>query len=130
MIVDSSVLVAILIREPDADKFIDLIGQTGLCKIAAPTLLETSIVLSARGGQEMLNFLDAYLRKADITVLPFTAGHAPIARQAFLRYGKGRHKAGLNFGDCIAYAAAKLEGMLLLFKGDDLARTDVEPVLA
>ena len=88
------------------------------------------MVLSGRRGQAPVDALDAYLRKAGISVLPFTADHALLARQAFLRYGKGRHKAGLNFGDCIAYAAAKLEGMPLLFKGDDFALTDVEAALA
>jgi ribonuclease VapC len=126
MIVDSSVLVAILIREPEADIFIDMIGQTGHCKVAAPTLLETSIVLSARGGQRMLDLLDAYLAKARIATIPFTADHAAVARDAFLRYGKGRHPAGLNFGDCISYATARLEAMPLLFKGDDFRLTDVD----
>lgn len=126
MIVDSSVLVAILIREPDADTFIDLIGNGGGCRVAAPTLLETSLVLSSRRGQTMLDLLDEYLTKARIVTIPFTADHAAVAREAFLRYGKGRHAAGLNFGDCISYATARLELMPLLFKGDDFRLTDVE----
>lgn len=130
MIVDSSALVAILTEEEDAVVLNRAIARSVSCSISAPNLLETAMVLSGRRGQAPVDALDAYLRKAGISVLPFTADHALLARQAFLRYGKGRHKAGLNFGDCIAYAAAKLEGMPLLFKGDDFALTDVEAALA
>ncbi len=129
MIVDSSALVAILTEEEDAIVLNRAIARAVTCAISAPTLLETSMVLSGRRGQVPVDALDAYVSKAGISVLPFTADHALIARQAFLRYGKGRHKAGLNFGDCIAYAAAKLEGMPLLFKGDDFKLTDVEAAL-
>ena len=87
------------------------------------------MVLAGRKNEAALDRLDAYLRESSISVMPFTLEHALVARQAFLRYGKGRHKAALNFGDCIAYATAKLEGMPLLFKGDDFALTDVEAAL-
>ena len=126
MIVDSSALVAIMVREHDADKLIDLIGQTGRCKVPAPALVEASIVLGARGGQTMLDLLDEYLVKARIAKLSFTADHAAVAAEAFLRGGKGRHAAGLNFGDCISYATARLEAMPLLFKGGEFRLTDVE----
>jgi ribonuclease VapC len=129
VIVDSSALVAILTEEDDAVLLNRAIARSDTCAISAPTLLETSMVLSGRRGQAPIDALDAYLSKAGIIVQPFTADHALIARQAFLRYGKGRHKAALNFGDCIAYAAAKLEGMPLLFKGDDFTLTDVESAL-
>lgn len=126
MIVDTSAIVAILLREPGADAFIDFIGVEGNCKIASPTLLETSMVLAGRHGPAILEKLDAYLNGASIETIPFTADHAAVARQAFLRFGKGRHPAGLNYGDCISYAVAKLEAMPLLFKGGDFGQTDVE----
>jgi ribonuclease VapC len=126
MIVDTSVIVAILLREPEADSFIDFIGVEGNCKIAAPTLLETSMVLAGRHGLAILEKLDAYLSGANVETVAFTADHAAIARQAFLRFGKGRHPAGLNYGDCISYAVAKLEAMPLLFKGNDFNQTDIE----
>lgn len=129
MIVDSSALLAILTEEEDAIVLNRAIARAVTCAISAPTLLETSMVLSGRRGQDTIDALDAYMSKAGISILPFTADHALIARQAFLRYGKGRHTVGLNFGDCIAYAAAKLEGMPLLFKGDDFRQTDVEAAL-
>jgi ribonuclease VapC len=129
LIVDSSALVAILTEEDDAVALNRAIARSVTCAISAPTLLETSMVLSSRRGQAPIDALDAYLSKANISVLPFTADHAQIARDAFVRYGKGRHKAGLNFGDCIAYAAAKLEAMPLLFKGGDFSLTDIEPAL-
>ncbi len=126
MIVDTSAIVAILLREPEADAFIDFIGVEGNCKIASPTLLETSMVLAGRHGPAMLEKLDAYLSGASIETIPFTADHAAVARQAFLRFGKGRHPAGLNYGDCISYAVAKLEAVPLLFKGGDFGQTDIE----
>ncbi len=126
MIVDTSVIVAILLREPEADSFIDFIGINSNCKIAAPTLVETSMVLAGRYGPAILEKLDAYLSGASIETIAFTADHAAIARHAFLRFGKGRHPAGLNYGDCISYAVAKLEAMPLLFKGTDFGLTDIE----
>ena len=129
MIVDTSAIVAILLREPEADAFIDFIGVEGNCKIAAPTLLETSMVLAGRHGPSILEKLDAYLSGASVETIAFTADHAAVARQALLRFGKGRHPAGLNYGDCISYAVAKLEAMPLLFKGTDFGLTDIERAL-
>ena len=129
MIVDTSAIVAILLREPEADAFIDFIGVEGNFKISAPTLLETSMVLAGRHGPAILEKLDAYLSGASVETIAFTADHAAVARQAFLRFGKGRHPAGLNYGDCISYAVAKLEAMPLLFKGTDFGLTDIERAL-
>jgi ribonuclease VapC len=84
------------------------------------------MVLASRREDEVLDRLDQFLRTASIETVPFTADHAAVARQTFLRYGKGRHPAALNFGDCIAYATARLEAMPLLFKGDDFRLTDIE----
>ncbi len=129
MIIDSSVLVAILHAEPGYVRYLDAILAADQAAVPAPNYLETCMVLAGRKTEAALDWLDSYIRESNISILPFTADHALVARQAFLRYGKGRHKAGLNFGDCIAYAAAKLEGMPLLFKGDDFSLTDIEPAL-
>jgi ribonuclease VapC len=126
MIIDSSVLVAILRLEPGYDRFVLAITQAKRRLLAAPTLLETTMVLAGRQEDEVLDRLDQFLRTASIETVPFTADHAAVARQTFLRYGKGRHPAALNFGDCIAYATARLEAMTLLFKGDDFRLTDIE----
>ncbi|WP_192259999.1 type II toxin-antitoxin system VapC family toxin [Mesorhizobium caraganae] len=126
MIIDSSVLVAILRLEPGYDRFVLAITQAKRRLLAAPTLLETTMVLAGRREDEILDRLDQFLRTASIETVPFTADHAAVARQTFLRYGKGRHPAALNFGDCIAYATARLEAMPLLFKGDDFRLTDIE----
>lgn len=126
MIIDSSVLVAILCLEPGYDRFVLAITQAKRRLLAAPTLLETTMVLAGRREDEVLDRLDQFLRTASIETVAFTADHAAVARQTFLRYGKGRHPAALNFGDCIAYATARLEAMPLLFKGDDFRLTDIE----
>ncbi|TPL09579.1 type II toxin-antitoxin system VapC family toxin [Mesorhizobium sp. B2-4-14] len=129
MIVDSSALVAVLRAEPSHDQFVRAITNAGRRLIAAPTLLETTMVLVGGRQDEIADRLDAFLSAASIDTIPFTADHAAVARQAFLRYGKGRHPAALNFGDCIAYAAARLEAMPLLFKGNDFRLTDIEPAI-
>lgn len=126
MIIDSSVLVAILRLEPGYDRFVLAITPAKRRLLAVPTLLETTMVLAGRREDEILDRLDQFLRTASIETVAFTADHAAVARQTFLRYGKGRHPAALNFGDCIAYATARLEAMPLLFKGDDFRLTDIE----
>jgi ribonuclease VapC len=129
MIVDSSALVAILRAEPDRETYLRAITNAQQRMIAAPTLLETTMVLAGGRDTAILEQLDAFVLQARLQVLPFTAAHATVAREAFLRYGKGRHPAGLNFGDCIAYATARLEGLPLLFKGEDFRRTDIASAL-
>ncbi|MDX8456532.1 type II toxin-antitoxin system VapC family toxin [Mesorhizobium sp. VK9D] len=129
MIIDSSALVAILRREPGHDRFVRAIADAGRRLIAAPILLETSMVLAGGWQDEIVDRLDTFLREASIETIAFTAEHAAVARQAFLRYGKGRHPAALNFGDCISYATARLEAMPLLFKGDDFRQTDIEAAI-
>ncbi|WP_274628106.1 type II toxin-antitoxin system VapC family toxin [Arvimicrobium flavum] len=118
MIVDTSALVAILRAEPDRMIYLNAIVAAEQRFVAAPSHLETSMVLVGSGSPEILDELEAFLNRTSMVVLPFTADHAAVARAAFLRYGKGRHPAALNFGDCIAYAVSKLEAMPLLFKGD------------
>jgi ribonuclease VapC len=129
MIIDSSALVAILRAEPSHERFVLAIAQAKRRLLAAPTFLETTMVLAGGKQDEILNRLDEFLRTASIETVAFTADHAAVARQAFLRYGKGRHPAALNFGDCIAYATARLEAMPLLFKGDDFRLTDIEAAM-
>jgi len=117
MIIDSSVLVAILRLEPGYDRFVLAITQARRRLLAAPTLLETTMVLAGRREDEILDRLDQFLRTASIETVPFTADHAAVARQTFLRYGKGRHPAALNFGDCIAYATATARSHAVVVQG-------------
>lgn len=129
MIVDTSALTAVLFNEADAALYEAAMAAAGNLRLAAPTLVELTMVLAGRKGDGALPELDRYLAESSIEIVPFTAEHAALARTAFLRYGKGRHRAGLNFGDCIAYATSKLAAETLLFKGDDFRLTDVEPAL-
>jgi ribonuclease VapC len=126
MVVDSSAIVAVLRMEPEAHRFSDMMNRAESRRMAASNLLEVTMVMSNQFGEASIPLLDGFLVNAEIEIVPFTNAHAAIARQAFLKYGKGRHPAGLNFGDCIAYATARLEMMPLLFKGDDFRLTDVE----
>ena len=127
MIIDSSALIAILRLEPGYERLVLAITQARRRLLAAPTFLETTMGLAGDRQDEILDRLDHLLHAASIETIPFTADHAAVvARQAFLRYGKGRHPVALNFGHCIAYATARLEAMPLLFKGDDFRLTDIE----
>lgn len=129
MIVDSSALLAVLNREPDAVRYEEAILDAAPCRISVANMLETSIVVESRGGAEAGRELDAYLEHARIEPAPVTTEHLEVARQAWRRYGKGRHPAALNFGDCFAYALARVSAEPLLFKGDDFARTDITTAL-
>lgn len=125
MIVDSSALLAILFRESDAEFYETAILSAQPCRISVANLLEASIVIESRGGAEAGRELDAYLVRAEIEATPVTTVHLDTARNAWRRFGKGRHPAALNFGDCFAYALARATGEPLLYKGADFARTDV-----
>ncbi len=125
MIIDSSALLAVLNREPDADHFQDAILRASPCRMSVANLLEASIVVEGRGGAEAGHELDAFLEHAEIEHAPVTAERLGAARRAWRRFGKGRHPAALNFGDCFAYALAQVTGEALLYKGEDLARTDI-----
>ncbi len=129
MIVDTSAMVAILYREPEASAFVQLIHDAGDIRISVANYVELSIVVENQLGPNGLRQADAFLRRAGIIIEPVTAEQGELARQAFLDFGKGRHKAGLNFGDCFAYALAKATGEALLFKGNDFSQTDIEPAL-
>jgi ribonuclease VapC len=128
MVIDSSALIAILRKEPEADAFLHAIDRDAVRLVSAMTKLETSMVaigMRDRAGGEDVGRL---LTKIAATIVPFDEHQADIAREAFARYGKGRHPAGLNFGDCAAYALAVAEAEPLLCKGTDFGATDVEVV--
>lgn len=127
MIVDSSALLAVLNRELDAERYEAAILTAPRCRMSVANLLETSIVVESRGGAEAGYELDVFLESAEIEPAPVTAEQLAAARQAWRQFGKGRHPAALNFGDCFAYALAQVSGEPLLYKGDDFARTDVTP---
>ena len=125
MVLDSSAIIAILELESEAAAFANLIESDAVRLVSAVTVLESGILAEARKGEEGARALDAFLQQAELTVVAFDAEQASIARTAFRRFGKGRHAAGLNFGDCAAYALARSSGEPLLYKGDDFARTDI-----
>lgn len=129
MVIDTSALVAILGDEPDAPRFEAAMVSDPVRLLSTGTLLETSIVIEARYGEAGGRELDLLLHKAQIEVVPFDQEQAELARHAYRRYGKGRHAAALNYGDCFAYALCSVRGEPLLFKGDDFAQTDVRSAL-
>ncbi|HVB54014.1 MAG TPA: type II toxin-antitoxin system VapC family toxin [Candidatus Acidoferrales bacterium] len=126
MIVDTSAIVAILRGEPDADRYIEALSLVAEPLISAGTYLETAIVIDSNRDPVLSGRLDDLLATARVKVEPVTERHAEIARQAYRDFGKGSgHSAGLNLGDCFAYALARASGEPLLFKGDDFTKTDV-----
>jgi ribonuclease VapC len=129
MILDSSPLVAILAGEPDAELYIQAISRAPRCRMSAGTFIELSIVVESQFPVEVLRQCDALFRRVGIVIEPVTVEHAHLARQAFHDFGKGRHPAGLNFGDCFAYALAIHTGEPLLFKGNDFSQTDIVSAL-
>jgi ribonuclease VapC len=129
MILDTSALAAVLFGEPEAALFTELIHDADRCLISAANFVELSIVVEAQIGPDASRQCDIFFRRAGILIEPVTVEHAHLARQAFLDFGKGRHPAGLNFGDCFSYALAKITGEPLLFKGEDFKRTDIPSAL-
>jgi ribonuclease VapC len=117
--------VAILYGEPEARDFVERIHAADVCRISVANHLELAMVVESQLGPDGARQAEALLRRADVVVEPVTLEQGEFARQAFLDIGKGRHKAGLNFGDCFAYALAKATGEPLLFKGDEFALTDI-----
>lgn len=126
MIVDTSALLAILYLEEDAEAFTEALVVAPVCRMSAANFLEAAINIDARGDAEASRQLDNFIRQAGIEVMDITLKQAQIARQAYRDFGKGRHKAGLNFGDCFAYALARETGEPLLFKGNDFVHTDID----
>lgn len=125
MVIDSSALMSILLGERDAPSLAAAIVADPRRLISAVTLLETSIVIEARKGPAGGRELDLLLHSARVDVAAMTSEQAEIAREAYRRYGNGRHPAGLNLGDCCSYALARHSGEPLLFKGDDFTQTDI-----
>jgi ribonuclease VapC len=129
VILDTSALVAILVKEPDSGRYIEAISNAPRCRISAGNFIELSIVIEGQFGLEVLRQCDALIRRIGIVIEPVTVEQAHVARQAFSDFGKGHHPAALNFGDCFAYALAKVTGEPLLFKGEDFKKTDIVPAL-
>lgn len=125
MVIDSSALVAILRDEPERAIFVDAIESSDARRMSTATFVEISIVIEATRGAEGLRDLDHFLARAGIDLVAVDPDHAYLSRRAFSRFGKGRHRAGLNFGDCFSYALAKTLGEPLLCKGDDFIHTDI-----
>jgi ribonuclease VapC len=125
VIVDSSAIIAIVLRERGWEGLVDAIASDPLCGIGAPTLVETGLVLTAKMGPKARVTLSRLLQEAGMTIVPFTDDHWRVAVDAYVRFGKGRHAAALNFGDCLTYAVARLADQALLFVGDDFRKTDV-----
>jgi ribonuclease VapC len=125
MVVDTSAVLAILLNETDAEQF-ELALETDTARLmSAASVLEAAIVMEARFGEAGGEELDSLLSIAQISIVPVTVEQITIARQAYRSYGKGRHPAALNFGDCFSYALAKTTGEPLLFKGNDFSQTDI-----
>jgi ribonuclease VapC len=126
MIVDTSAIVAVLRDEPDASAISEVLQRVPVCRISAATYVEAATVIDSNRNPVLSRRFDDMLRDARIRIESLTLEQAKIARQAYRDFGKGRHKAGLNLGDCFAYALAKEMDEPLLFKGNDFRRTDIE----
>lgn len=125
MILDSSAIIAILFQEPAADKLLERMRAASVRGVGTPTLVETGAVLTARAGEPAVAWLHRFLQAFEVTVLPFEAPHWQEAVAAYNQFGRGRHPAGLNLGDCFSYATAKLAGQPLLCLGEDFPKTDL-----
>jgi len=126
MILDTSAVVAILAGEPDAARFAHCIELDSTPRIGAPAMLEAAMVLTRSFGDDAHAALDAFVRESGAEIVAFDLAQLRAAQAAYLRFGKGRHPAGLNFGDCISYALARVCDEELLFKGEDFSQTDIK----
>ena len=125
MILDSSAIIAMVLREPGWEEIATRLAAAPMPAVAAPTLTETAAVLHGKLGRSAAPTLLRFLQEAGVTIIPFGEEHWRAAVDAFERFGKGRHRARLNFGDCLTYAIAKLAGQPLLCVGDDFRHTDL-----
>lgn len=125
MILDSSAVISVLFEERGQERIVRALGDASLVAIGAPTLLETGMVAAGRFGLHGRALVAQFLERWDVVVTPFDLRHSQIAAEAFLRYGRGRHPARLNYGDCMTYATARLAEMPLLCTGEDFAKTDL-----
>ena len=126
MIIDTSVLVAILFQESDAGLYASKIAQADHCLMSVATLLEATIVVESGGGAAVGRDLDRLIEQQGIELVPVSTEQVEAARRAWRRFGKGNHPAALNFGDCFTYALAETMQEPLLFKGKDFILTDIE----
>ncbi len=129
MVIDTSALIAILFGEPEALSFTRVLAGETLKLISSFNALEAGIVVEARKGEAGGREFDLLMHRAQIEIVAMNADQAELARAAWRKYGKGNHPAGLNIGDCCAYALAKYSGEPLLFKGDDFSQTDIQPAV-
>jgi ribonuclease VapC len=127
MTLDSSALIAVLFAEPGYLDVVDRILEADHVRIGSPTLVETSLVFAGRRRGKTAGEVEGLIEEMGITVVPFGEAEWRMAVHAFLKYGRGRHNAALNFGDCLAYASAAAAGDNLLFTGDDFRLTDIKP---
>ena len=125
IVIDTSAIVAILKGEAERDAFAAIISASDACFFSAVGYLEASMVIVGRGRPQLVDELEELLSESEIELVPFDQQQARESRAAFIRFGKGRHPAGLNFGDCVSYALARSRGLPLLYKGADFAKTDV-----
>jgi ribonuclease VapC len=128
MILDTSAVLAILFNETDAEVHARAISEADSRRMSAVSFVEAAVVVEAQTNEGGSRQFDAFMRRANIIIEPVTEEQAHVARQAYTDFGKGRHPAGLNFGDCFAYALAKVSGEALLFKGQDFSKTDIQVV--
>jgi ribonuclease VapC len=129
MILDSSPIVAIAMKEPRHEAMLDALGRANRVGIGAPTLVEATVLISSRLNRDARGMVSRFLLEGDVALVPFTDAHFGTALDAWLRFGRGRHPANLNFGDCLSYAVARLAGEPLLFTGQDFLRTDIRAAL-
>jgi ribonuclease VapC len=127
LILDTSAVVAVIRRETGSDDLLERMDDANHVGIGTPTLLETTVVLVRRFGPLGRAGLSRFLEEREVIAIPFGDRHWSAAGEAFIRYGKGRHPAALNFGDCMSYAIARVAGEPLLFVGNDFAQTDIVP---
>jgi ribonuclease VapC len=130
MVVDTSVVVAILTGEADVKSLIHALDHAHSIQMSAASVFETAIVIEGRLGAKASKALDTWLRDTPVSVIAVTRDHVEAAREGFRRFGKGRHPASLNFGDCFSYGLAKALGEPLLFRGGDFAKTDIRSALS
>jgi ribonuclease VapC len=129
MVVDTSAVIAILLGETEAEVFVRALVDDPKRMISAYNALESAIVIEAKKGEAGGRELDLFLHRARIEMIALNGDQVELARAAWRKYGKGNHPAGLNIGDCCAYALAKYSGEPLLFKGRDFRQTDIRPVM-
>ena len=130
MILDTSALIAILFEEPEAERFASLILSANVCRLSVVNHLELAIVLDRQAKPDTTRQAEAFLRAASIVIEPVTLQQGVLARQAYYDFGRGRHRARLNLGDCFAYALAKAMDEPLLYKGQDFVQTDIRTARA